>query len=123
MRLIGTGVDPLNRYAKGVAYDLPDDDEESIDEHLARGWGRIPNQGESPPTAIQLAQAIVRGDSFLLPEEAEAADQLRDRAHAVAHIGDPKAVREAAAPPVAGGRPDWSKIESDKPKGKRKRLS
>ncbi len=120
MRLIGTGKDPLNRYAKGVAYDLPDEDEQAIAEPRA-GLGTHPNEDETPPTAIQLAHAVLRGDNLLIPEEAQAADKLRDRAHAIAHEDDPGAPKEAAAPPLAAGCRTWTRVKKP-PLRKRQRL-
>jgi hypothetical protein len=66
---------------------------------------------EVAPTKGQLAHAAVRGDNLLTADEADAADKIADRADAIAHEDDPDARREAAEPPLASGRREWTKVE------------
>jgi hypothetical protein len=111
-RLIGTGADPLNRYAAGVVYDVPDHDEDTVAEHLERGWGRLADEEPSP---IQVAHALVRGDGsgggLRLDEERAVAERIGERALAVVHSDDPDAEAGAEEPPPGGGRQSWRRWE------------
>lgn len=96
MRMIGTGKDPLARYPKGVLYDIPDSDEATIADHIARGWGRPDD--EPSRTDVQIANAIIRGDPLLNKNERKIAQRIKDRTHAIAHTSDPSAKSRDAHP-------------------------
>lgn len=64
MRLRGTGTDPLGQLVKGTIMDAPADSPMAI-EALEQGWVEPVPPEENPGTStIEVANAVVRGDTF-----------------------------------------------------------
>jgi hypothetical protein len=71
MRLTGTGKDPEGRYSKGLIFDAPEQDAQSI---IEKGWAKETAPEDDPGrTDSQLAAAAVRGDTLSDPIDRELA--------------------------------------------------
>lgn len=100
MRAVGTGKAPEGRYLEDQVVDLPEvngkvhpDYQSLVDD----GWVRLLPPEEDPGrTPVQVANAVVRGDSLVNEDDAAVAAKVADRAHDITHTGDPGAAQGEA---------------------------
>ncbi len=108
-KMIGTGKDPLGRYSEGLIFDVARESREFQDIQ-DRGWAKLaPNDGlqggqVDDHRRLEIANAMVRGDTPRLPYEVKVAKELEGREHAVAHLDDPSADNEAYEDEAAKGK-------------------